>query len=345
MSITLPQHVPLAITTRIDEAGTSTLESVHYGSVAVADAEGVLRHAAGDPRAMTFTRSALKPFQAMPFIAEGGHRRYGFSSAQVALMCASHSGEPMHTDGVADMLARIGCRAEQLQCGCHVPSYYAAVGAKVPPDAKFTTLHHNCSGKHAGMLAYCRLHDHPVETYLAFDHPLQRQIRAAVAYYAGCAEAELPAGIDGCSAPNYAVPLDRLASAFARLAQDTPDARYGEAPQAIFGAMTGHPEMVSGIKRNDLALMQTAPGDWVAKAGAEGVQGIGIRSRGLGIAIKIADGNTRALYPVIVAVLEQLGLVDDPAATPLADHLAPRIENFRGLVTGQVKPVLALTNV
>src|SRR5206468_145955 len=163
------------------------------------------------------------------------------------LMCASHSGEPMHTDGVADMLARIGCRAEQLQCGCHVPSYYAAVGAKVPPDAKFTTLHHNCSGKHAGMLAYCRLHDHPVETYLA--------------------------------------------------------------------------------------LMQTAPGDWVAKAGAEGVQGIGIRSRGLGIAIKIADGNTRALYPVIVAVLEQLGLVDDPAATPLADHLAPRIENFRGLVT------------
>lgn len=341
----LPQHVPLAITTRVDEAGHATLESVHYGSVAVTATDGTLLYQAGDPHALTFTRSSLKPLQAMSFIAEGGHERYGFSPSQVALMCASHSGEPMHTGQVQDMLERIGCTVEHLQCGCHVPTYYATVGAKVPPNLRFTALHHNCSGKHTGMLAYCRAHGERVEDYLAFAHPLQQAIRGAVGHFAQLPESALPAGIDGCSAPNYAMPLDRLAGAFARLAQDAPDARYGEAPRVIFRAMTAHPEMVSGTGRNDLALMRTSPGDWVSKVGAEGVQAIGIRSKGWGIAIKIADGNTRALYPATVAVLQQIGLVDDPRQTPLAAYFEPTMENYRGTVTGRVQPVLAMTPV
>lgn len=340
-----PQHVPLAVTTRVDEAGKPSLESVHYGSVAVTAVDGTLLYAAGAPGAMTFTRSALKPLQALPFVAEGGPEHFGFGLPQIALMCASHSGEPMHTERVADMLARIGCRVEQLQCGCHVPTYYATVGAKIPPDARFTPLHHNCSGKHTGMLAYCRQHGLSIENYLAFAHPLQQVIRTAIAYYAERAESELPAGIDGCSAPNYAMPLDRLATAFARLAEERPDPRYGDAPQTVFRAMTAHPELVSGTKRNDLALMRTAPGDWLSKVGAEGVQAIGIRGKGWGIAIKIADGNTRALYPVTVAVLQQLDLIADPMATPLAEYHLPVMTNYRGKLTGRVQPVFSLTRI
>jgi L-asparaginase II len=338
----VPQHVPLAITTRVDEAGKPTLESVHYGSIVVTGPDGSLLYATGDPEAITFTRSSLKPFQAMPFIAEGGHERYGFTPSQIALMCASHSGEPMHTEQVDAMLERIGCKVEHLQCGCHIPTYYATVGAKVPDGARFTALHHNCSGKHTGMLAWCRLHGERVGDYLAQAHPLQRAIRASVAHHAGLPENGLPAGIDGCSAPNYAMPLSRLAWAFAGLACPEPDPRYGSARQAVFDAMTAHPEMVSGTRRNDLALMRTGQGRWVSKVGAEGVQGLGIRDNCWGIAIKIADGNTRALYPVTVAALQQLGLLGDPGPTPLADYDHPRIENYRGKATGRVEPIFEL---
>jgi L-asparaginase II len=334
-----PTYAPLAVTTRLDESGRESVESVHYGSIAVADAEGNLLYASGDPAAMVFTRSALKPFQAIPFVAADGPGHFGFSLEEIALLCASHSGEPMHTQGVADMLARIDCGVEQLQCGCHVPTYFSTVGKKAPTGARYTALHHNCSGKHTGMLAGCRQQGERIENYLAFDHPVQRGIRTAVAYFSRQDESALVAGIDGCSAPNYAMPLASLATAFARLAQDAPDSRYGEAPRTLFRAMTTHPDMVSGTQRTDLALMRTAPDDWVAKVGAEGVQALGVRSKGWGIAVKVADGHTRALYPVIVALLQQLDLIEDVAATPLASYSEPAIKNYRGRLTGHIQPV------
>src|ERR1700719_294659 len=194
-------HAPLAIVSR----GEAT-ESVHYGSVAVVDAEGRLLFSAGDPEFLTTTRSALKPLQALPFVAGGGVERFGFSTPQVALLCASHSGEPRHTDAVADMLSRIGCVPEQLLCGVHPPLYYAANDELPPAGARFSTLHHNCSGKHTGMLAYCRQCGLPLDAYVAVDHPLQQAIRTAVAHLTGVAERELVGVADGCSAPNYAVP-------------------------------------------------------------------------------------------------------------------------------------------
>jgi L-asparaginase II len=160
-------------------------------------------------------------------------------------------------------------------------------------------------------------------------------VRAAVQGFApGVA---LPLGIDGCSAPNYALPLTRLAQAFALLAAcSTPELA------ALAYAMRRHPDLVSGAGRVDLALMQTAPGDWVSKVGADGVQAIGIASHGLGIAIRVADGNARALHAVTVEVLRQLGLLDDPGATPLAPFARPQIKNYRGTVTGRVETLLKL---
>jgi len=331
-----PPHAPLAVATRGD-----AIDAIHYGSVAVVDRDGKLLYSAGDPAFLTMTRSALKPLQAMPFVAGGGVERFGYTPPQVALLCASHSGEPRHVDAVAAMLAAAGNTAAELQCGTHAPGFYDVRG-EVPPPPPYSPLAHNCSGKHSGMLAYCVQCGLPKESYLAFEHPLQAAIRRAVAHFTSTPEAALVAGIDGCSAPNYAVPLARLALGFARLAADEADAEYDDAPAILADAMAAHPAMVSGEHRNDLALMQAGRGDWVTKIGAEGVQAVGIRSKGIGIAIKVVDGNKRGLHPATVATLDQLGLLDASQRLELAPWREPLVRNYRGLVTGQVRPVVVL---
>jgi L-asparaginase II len=329
----IPRHVPLVETTR-----GGTTECVHYGSIAVVDAGGGLVAAAGDPDSLNFTRSALKPVQALPFVEDGGMQRYGFTSHELALMCASHSGEAVHVAIVQRILERVGLGAAALQCGCHAPSYYVAIGLAAPAGASWNALHHNCSGKHAGFLAYCVMNDQPPATYLDAGHPLQQRIRTTVARFAH--GDGISSGIDGCSAPNYAMPLKRLAQMYARLAaDDTAEMR------ALFFAMTRHPELVSGTGRTDLAITQTGGGDWVSKAGADGIQAIGVRSKGLGIAIRIADGSPRALHAATVAALEQLGLLDDSSGTPLAPYDCPPIRNYRGIEVGAVVPVLKLRRV
>lgn len=317
------------------------VESIHFGAVAVVNARGELLYQAGNPHFLTFTRSTIKPFQALPFLRAGGPEYFGFGSRELALLCASHSGEAMHTAIVESMLYRAGCEERQLQCGCHMPIHYAATGTQPAADATFTQLHNNCSGKHAGFLAYCRQHGQPVESYLDPAHPLQREIRSSLADFAGVPESGMTAGMDGCSAPNYALPLSRLAYAYARLAQVGTDPVYGELTGQLFAAMTAHPELVSGTGRIDLALMQAGQGDWVAKGGAEGVQVIGIRSAGLGIALKAADGSARGLQPATIAVLSQLGLRPRQGSA-LESWLRPQLFNLKGIRTGEVRPALSL---
>jgi len=332
------RFAPLAEVTR-----GGTVESVHAGAVAVVNTRGDLLHYAGDPHFMTFTRSTLKPFQALPFVCGGGPAHFGYTQNEIALLCASHSGEAMHVEAVQSMLHKAGCDEHHLHCGCHEPLHYAVEGRQPPAGATFNQLHHNCSGKHAGFLAYCAQHGLPLDSYTDPAHPLQQAVRHSVADIAGIAQDDLKSGIDGCSAPNHAMPLSRLAFAYARLAQGANAPVFGDALATLFGAMTAHPELVSGTGRSDLAFMQTAPGDWVAKVGAEGVQVIGIRSAGLGIAAKVADGDARALYPATVSVLQQLGLLPAVENTPLASWLRPQLRNYAGLQVGEVRPTVALT--
>ncbi len=326
----IPRHVPLVETTR-----GGTTECVHYGSIAVVDTQGRLISALGDPDSLNFTRSALKPLQALPFVEDGGLGRYNFSSHELALMCASHSGEAIHISIVQRMLAAAGVDDSALQCGCHPPAYFAATESSAPAGAKWNALFHNCSGKHAGFLAYARMHEQPLETYLDSSHPLQQRIRTTVARFVqGDAMAQ---GIDGCTAPNFAMPLRRLAQTYARLAsQETPELA------ALFYAMTQHPDLVSGTRRTDLAIMQTGGGDWISKAGADGMQAIGVASQGLGIAIRIADGSPRALHAATVEVLQQLGVLEDSSGTALAVYDCPPIRNYRGIETGGFVPVFKL---
>ncbi len=323
------------LATRRGALGGGTPECIHYGSIVVVDRVGGVLAGAGDTGGINFTRSTLKPLQALPFVEDGGMGRYGFGSHELALLCSSHNGETMHTELARRILDRVGARPADLQCGAHAPRFYAATGARCPEALHATALHHNCSGKHSGFLAYCRLHGHRLADYLDPDAPLQVRIRNTVQEFAS--GQSLVAGTDGCSAPNFALPLHRIAQIYCRLASD-------DAPtlRALFHAMTRHPDLVSGTGRTDLALMQAGGGDWVAKIGADGLQTIGIRSLGLGIAIRIAGGSTWALHVATVEVLHQLGLLDDPEHSPLASHFRPAEHNAAGRETGRALPLFHL---
>src|SRR5690349_6545174 len=255
-----PAHEPLVVSTRGNE-----VECIHYGSIAVVDRSGRLVASAGDPASVSFTRSSLKPFQALPFVEDGGMARFGFTSHELALMCASHNAEPLHLGIARRMLARIGAGEKDLKCGSHAPAIYAVL-EQTPPRRRWSALCHNCSGKHSGFLSWCRLHARPLAEYLDPDSALQRRIRATLERL--LPGTQLARGTDGCSAPNYAMPLERIALLYCRLATEA----GGLA--AVRFAMTRHPDIVSGTARMDLALMTTA--DWVAKGGAAGLQAIGV---------------------------------------------------------------------
>ena len=334
--------VPLVETTRgYPDTGYVT-ENVHMGSVAVVDAAGKLLWFAGDPNAMVFTRSALKPFQALPFVLADGPARFGLSKAELALMCASHSGEEKHLQAVRSILAKTGSDSSELECGCHAPLYYDSVGAPVPPERTWSAIHHNCSGKHSGFLGWCRLHDVPSAGYIAPAHPLQQEVRRTLAHTLGVDAASMQVGLDGCSAPNYALPLAQVAQLYARLAQGSADRQHGAAMGDLFSAMTEHPDMVSGQARCDLAYMTAGRGDWVSKVGADALQTIGIRSAGLGIAIKISDGATHALQAATFSVLDQCGLLDETQRQLLGHYRQPLLKNVRGTTAGDIRAVLAL---
>jgi L-asparaginase II len=335
-STSLPAHVPLTVAFRGGHP-----ENVHHGSLAVVDAQGRLLASVGDVRAPLFTRSALKPFQAMPLIARAADR-LNLDDADVALLCASHSGEPMHVERAASLLARIGASESALACGTHVPFFFGATGRTPEPGARFSRLHHNCSGKHTGMLLLADSLGAPLADYLDPSHPVQQEIARSVGHFTGVPPDQLVRGIDGCSAPNFAVPLLALAHGFARLTLTEPDPVYGDAPLRIARAMSRHPELVSGRGRNDLALMRAGRGDWVSKVGADGVQALASFSRGIGIAAKVSDGQLTPLMVAFVSALEQLGWLDDESRAALASLIPPPLKNAAGIEVGEMRAVLKL---
>ena len=334
----MPAHTPITVVHRGGHP-----ELVHYGSVAVCNAQGHLLAHAGDVTQPMFTRSALKPFQAMPLIARFAER-YQLTDADVALLCASHNGDPPHTERVASLLAKAGADDTALACGSHLPYFYSTNNVVPAAGEVFGRLHHNCSGKHTGMLLLAAALGETLTGYLNTDHPVQQAITASVSHFTGVPPAQLVRGTDGCSAPNYAVPLPALATAFARLTLAEPDAEYGTGPQRVAQGMCSHPEMVSGRGRNDLTLAHAGRGDWVCKVGADGVQAIASRSRGIALAAKVSDGNLKALMVAVVSVLDQLSWLDHDARTALAEFTPAAMTNAAGLEVGQMVPVVQLVH-
>lgn len=332
----LPCHTPIAVSFRGGHP-----ENIHHGSLAVVDAQGRLLASVGDVDSPLFTRSSLKPFQALPLIAQFADR-LELEDADIALLCASHSGEPVHVERVARLLARIGAGETTLACGSHVPFSFSATDRAPEPGARFTRLHHNCSGKHTGMLLLAHALGQPLGGYLDTRHPVQQQIVRSVSHFSGVPADHLVRGTDGCSAPNYALPLSALARAFARLVTSKTDPVYGDAPLRVARAMSRHPYLVSGQGRNDLTLMRAGRGDWVSKVGADGVQALASFSRGIGIAAKCGDGQLVPLMVAMVSALEQLEWLDADSRMALSTLMPSPLKNAAGIEVGEMRAVLRL---
>jgi L-asparaginase II len=316
------------------------VESEHCGAIAVVDGGGKLIAHMGDVQLVSYLRSSAKPFQLLPLIESGAADRFGLTDAELAIIAGSHSGEPRHVAAVQSILHKIGLPDSALQCGVHVPFNPEAAKSLRAAGREPTVLYNNCSGKHAGMLAQAIDRGWSTADYLDPQHPVQVTIQQRLAELAEITADEISVGVDGCSAPCFAMPLHASALAFAKLAEagsKLHDAGLGR----VARVMMAYPEMVAGEGRLDTDLMRAVPQRVVSKGGAEGYHGMGvIRSDGvaLGIAIKIGDGDgKRGGHPVVIEVLRQLGLLDDEALAVLVDYHTWPITNHLGLEVGSVR--------
>lgn len=336
------------------------VEATHRGSIAVVASDGSLLRSYGDPYKVAFLRSSAKPFQVLPFVENGGIEHYRYTPAELALSCASHETSQMHLDAVHALQQKTGIVEHQLQCGPHLPGDANKLREVVQKNIAPTPNFNNCSGKHTTMLAFAKMRGDPLENYLDFDHPIQRDIRRTLVEMCGIPDDDIQSGIDGCSAPNFALPLFRAAHGMARLCdpQDL-ESKRAVACKKITSAMTTHPEMVSNFGEFDCELMKTGNGKIVTKRGAEGYQIIGvlpgiIHERGVGIAFKVEDGDkssmddalhthTRVRPPVALEILRQLGALNKSQLESLVGFGPEKvIKNYAGLVTGRMHPVFTL---
>ena len=305
--------------------------------LAIARSDGAIAGSIGDIGRPVFPRSAIKPLQALPFVESGTVERFRFGAPEIAIACASHSGTPRHVALVAAMLASAGLTPAALGCGMHEPFHVPTAHALIKAGTAPSPLHHNCSGKHAAMLATAVHLGEPVEGYWRPDHPVQLRIRSTLEDLTGCLLEAGVCGIDGCSVPNWAIPPAALATAFARLATgDGLGPERARAADRIVQACQADPELVAGPERLDTVMMARLGNKVLMKGGAEGAYCGALPERGLGFALKIDDGAKRGAEAVAAALIARF--------YPEAENAAPDtcLRNWRGLEVGQVRPSAAL---
>lgn len=312
------------------------VESQHRGAIAVVAGDRVAL-AVGEIERPYFCRSAAKPFQAAPAVRAGVAEAFGLSESDVALLASSHSGESFHVEAVARLLRAGSLSAADLRCGTHVPLGAAAAAELARAGSSPTTLHHNCSGKHTGMLLFARVVDADPSRYLEPDHAIQTQIRAAVRDLCACTGEYPRVAIDGCSAPTFELPLVALARGYRALANPAAAApEWRDSLARISAAMMRHPEMVAGTDRIDTELMRAGAGRLVSKIGYEGIMACGVAGEDIGIAIKIDDGAPRAYEALMPALLERLGLLGADARSLLARFRDRTLRNHAGIAVGEI---------
>jgi L-asparaginase II len=306
------------------------LENAHIGHAVICDAKGVVR-AWGNPEAVIFPRSSAKMIQALPLIETGAAAACGLSDAYLACACASHEGAHLHVDMAGRWLADLGLGEADLRCGPQVPDNKTERDRLIRANEKPCQLHNNCSGKHSGFLTVTR-HLKADPEYVDIDHPLQKAIRAATEEVTG--ETVAGWGVDGCSAPNFAMSLAGLGQAMARyaIARDGHGARES-AMHRLTRAMAAHPDLVSGEGQACTDLMRAMGGRVTIKGGADGVYVAIVPEKGLGIALKVLDGSARAKEAAITALLTFVGVLD-PAHPATVRRMSPVLRNWRGLKTG-----------
>jgi L-asparaginase II len=337
--------VPLVELTR-----GSIVESTHYGAVVVSDAAGTIIFSLGDPATVAFLRSSAKPFQALPFLESGGMEHFGLTQQELAIMCASHHGTDAHMQVIESIQRKVGIIAEDLLCGMHPPADRETAARMVRNTETNSPLRHNCSGKHSGMLAHALLRGFPTADYINPAHPVQQVILQVFSEMTGVPVDQVILGTDGCSAPVFAIPMDKAARAFALLADPSslPQPRQAALRQ-IYSAMTSYPDMVAGPKGFDTAVMRAGKGSILAKGGAEGYLALALKpgacgagSPAYGITIKIVDGDQsspeRARPVAAIQVLRHLGALDDEQVAELSNFAARPIHNWRKIPVGEIRP-------
>ena len=313
------------------------VESRHRGAGAVVDADGAVVFAFGDVDRPVYPRSAVKAFQALPLIESGAADALGLGEADIALACASHSGEPDHVARAAAMLARAGAGPDALACGAHWPLGDKAARALARSGAEPTALHNNCSGKHAGFVCLACANGWSVAGYQTPDHPVQRAAKTAIEEMTGAALGADVTGTDGCSIPSYAVPLRALAHGFARFGTGQGLAPHrARAAQRIRAAVAAHPHLVAGEGRFDTDAMRLLGARAFTKTGAEGVFCAALPEAGLGVAVKADDGATRAAQVMIAAVIARFLALSDDEQARFEPLLAPTLRNWNGVEVGAV---------
>ena len=283
--------------------------------------------AIGDPEGYTYIRSSAKPFQAIPLLRSGAADELGFTDEEIAVICASHSGEERHLSLVRSILEKAGLSEESLQNGPHPPFYALAARRLARNGETPSSIHGNCSGKHAGMIALCVHEGWTVEDYRKPEHPAQRRILETVTEICGMDRDELLLGGDGCGVPSFAMPLHNLATGFARLATDEGlSTGLAEACERVRRAMKNNPYLVAGTGRFDTNLMEET--DLVAKGGAEGVFACG-SPEGWGVALKITDGASRAVRPAALSMVSRRGVSS-------CEKIESGLRDLHGAVVGEV---------
>jgi L-asparaginase II len=318
------------------------VESRHRGAVAVTDTDGTLVLADGDVAKPVFPRSAIKALQALPLVEAGAADRYGFGDEELALACASHSGEPAHIAGVARILASAGLDSSALRCGAHWPMSQPAAFALARTGAP-SALHNNCSGKHAGFLCLACLMGIDHTDYWRPEHPVQREVRAVLEDFTGAVLAQEFCAIDGCSVPTWAVPLESLAHGFAKFGtgHGLLPARASAAAR-LRQACAQKPWHVAGTGRFCTEIMQLFGARVFVKTGAEGVYCGALPQQGLGIAIKCDDGAGRAAQAIMAALIARFLPLDPAERAALVPFMAPSLRNWNGFEVGAVRVTDAL---
>ncbi|MBX2825701.1 MAG: asparaginase [Gammaproteobacteria bacterium] len=317
----------------------SSIESRHRGAVAVVDVQGRVVFSLGDIQRPEFPRSAIKYLQAIPLLETGAADHFELTPKHISFACASHNAESIHTDFAEEWLSSIDCTTDQLECGAELPG---------DPDAQFKLIasggtprryHHNCSGKHLGLITTCKHMNESLQNYRLYQHPVQQRWFDVLEALASVKVQQLSWGYDGCGIPTLALPLQRVALAQARFAD--PSALSSErrsAIERIIESVAAHPYMVAGKERLCTALMELTGKSLLVKIGAEGYYTATVPGKGLGIALKIDDGNHRGSQVALGAVLEKMNLLSAEQSRQLAEYLNPDVTNSRGEVIGRLEP-------
>lgn len=315
------------------------VESMHAGAVAISDAAGGLVFAMGDVTRPVFPRSAVKAFQALPLIETGAADKYRLTDAEIALACASHSGEPRHAALAAQMLAKAGRDENCLECGAHWPSNVEFSRMLAAEGKTPTPLHNNCSGKHAGFVCLACGNDDDPKGYIHADHPVQQRVRRSLEDMTGETFSDALTGIDGCSIPTYAISLHAMARGFARFGTgEKLDATRAQAAARIRKAVAANPDMVAGVGRVDTLMMTALRERLFTKTGAEGVYCGALPEIGLGFALKCDDGAGRAAEVAMAAIVATALPLSDKERAVVTQTEKPVLVNWNGIAVGQLRP-------